>query len=190
MSDLRSLGVMVLPDIVLFPQMTLPLYIFEERYRQLLEESLEADRMFAVSRASGFAGEKVFGVGLLKTVVRNSDGTYHIIVEGTNRYGTVSVESEAPILRVKARLVREVVPDDVPRGQKEHVLEQLRGFDDGQGKVRAFVDQLAGLDIQLNGFTDIVAASFLASSDSRQKLLDEPDPIKRLTMLEDFLDTD
>ena len=37
-----------LPRCILFPQAMLPLHIFEERYRQMLKDSLSSHRMFCV----------------------------------------------------------------------------------------------------------------------------------------------
>ena len=41
--------VMPLPGAVLFPHALLPLYIFEPRYREMLEHALKHDRMFSVA---------------------------------------------------------------------------------------------------------------------------------------------
>lgn len=188
MSDQRTLGVMALPDVVFFPKMTLPLFIFEPRYRQLLEESLDADRMFAVTRLNEGEGEGVFGLGLLKTVVRNRDGTYHLIVEGMERLQTLSVESREPILRVAARSVEQSSSGEFTSGQKDRILKRLRPYDDGQGKVLDFMDHLDGLDLPPGEFADTVAASFLSSSDHRQAILEELCPNKRLTLLEEILE--
>jgi Lon protease-like protein len=46
--------VMPLPGAVLFPHALLPLYIFEDRYRDMLEHALQRDRMFSV-KLSGVA---------------------------------------------------------------------------------------------------------------------------------------
>ena len=44
----EQLPVMPLPGAVLFPHALLPLYIFEPRYRKMLEHALQRDRMFSV----------------------------------------------------------------------------------------------------------------------------------------------
>ena len=45
----EQLPVMPLPGAVLFPHALLPLYIFEPRYRKMLEHALQQHRMFCVS---------------------------------------------------------------------------------------------------------------------------------------------
>ena len=42
---------MTLPNVILFPQAMLPLYIFETRYRQMLADALGSHRMFSVATA-------------------------------------------------------------------------------------------------------------------------------------------
>src|ERR1041384_8142520 len=45
----KQLPVMPLPGAVLFPHALLPLYIFEPRYRKMLEHALKQHRMFCVT---------------------------------------------------------------------------------------------------------------------------------------------
>jgi Lon protease-like protein len=49
----HEVGIMTLPNAILFPQALLPLYVFEPRYRAMLRESLESQRMFAVALPHG-----------------------------------------------------------------------------------------------------------------------------------------
>jgi len=41
--------VMTLPNAILFPQVMLPLFIFEARYRKMLRDVLDSHRMFAIA---------------------------------------------------------------------------------------------------------------------------------------------
>ena len=45
----QEIPVMILPNIILFPQAMLPLHIFEPRYRQMLRDALDSHRMFSVA---------------------------------------------------------------------------------------------------------------------------------------------
>ena len=46
-----SLPVMILSGVTLFPHGYMPLFIFEERYRDMLRYALEHERMFCVGHA-------------------------------------------------------------------------------------------------------------------------------------------
>src|SRR5580704_17966741 len=88
--------VMTLPNATLFPQALLPLYIFEPRYRQMLVDSLNTNRMFTVAMQK--PGRKrempspVAGLGLIRVSVGHNDGTSHLILLGFAR-----VEIDEPV---------------------------------------------------------------------------------------------
>jgi Lon protease-like protein len=81
--------VMTLPNVILFPQAMLPLYIFEPRYRAMLADALASHRMFAVAlQKPGRTRETpstVAGLGLIRASVRNKDGTSNLVLQGIAR---------------------------------------------------------------------------------------------------------
>src|SRR5437870_7032563 len=85
----KEVPVMTLPNATLFPQALLPLYIFEPRYRQMLVDSLNTDRMFTVAmQKPGRTRETpspVAGLGLIRVSVGHRDGTSHLILQGIAR---------------------------------------------------------------------------------------------------------
>ncbi|MEI6377638.1 MAG: LON peptidase substrate-binding domain-containing protein, partial [bacterium] len=65
----ETLPVMVLPGVTLFPNALLPLFIFEPRYRAMLDEALGAGRMLAMAMPRDEEEsevEMVAGVGLVR----------------------------------------------------------------------------------------------------------------------------
>ncbi len=104
--------VMTLPNATLFPQALLPLYIFEPRYRQMLMDSLNADRMFSVAmQKPGRTRETpspVAGLGLIRVSVGHQDGTSHLILQGIAR-----VELEETV-RYKPYRVQRIRPLESP----------------------------------------------------------------------------
>src|SRR5688572_16307684 len=81
--------VMTLPNAILFPQVMLPLFIFEARYRKMLKAVLESDRMFAIAmqkpgNPKGTPSD-IAGLGLLRAAVTHNDGTSHLILQGIAR---------------------------------------------------------------------------------------------------------
>jgi Lon protease-like protein len=84
-----------LPNVVLFPGVYLPLHIFEPRYRAMVGDALEGDRMIGmVLLRPGFeedyAGRPpVFEVGCAGVIThheRLSDGRFNIVLQGTERF--------------------------------------------------------------------------------------------------------
>ena len=84
---------MVLPGCNLLPHGLLPLYIFEPRYRQMLSDALETDRMFAIGTVdpdgdSDLGEPEVFDhscAGLVRACVGADDGTSHLVLQGLQR---------------------------------------------------------------------------------------------------------
>lgn len=91
---------MILPSTTLFPQAVLPLFIFEPRYRRMLEDVLETHRVFCVAmQKPGCTRERpvaVAGVGVVRASVRNADGTSNLILQGLARVGLDSAVRYRP----------------------------------------------------------------------------------------------
>lgn len=92
--------VMTLPSATLFPQALLPLYIFEPRYRKMLAETLEGERVFSVAmQKPGRSREtpcRIAGLGLVRVSVSHSDGTSHLILQGLTRVRLAEVVQYKP----------------------------------------------------------------------------------------------
>ncbi|MBC2593108.1 LON peptidase substrate-binding domain-containing protein [Ruficoccus amylovorans] len=110
----REIPVMTLPEVVLFPHAMLPLYIFEERYRRMLQDVLESDRLFVVAgqdmekaRVTG-EFEPPFGiasVGVIRASHLNEDATSNLIIQGLARVRIRRILSEEPYRLVEIESV-------------------------------------------------------------------------------------
>src|SRR6185436_19247141 len=84
-----AVPIMTLPSATLFPQALLPLYIFEPRYRRMLADALQSNRMFSVAmQKPGRSRETpcpIAGLGLIRVSVDHDDGTSHLILQGLTR---------------------------------------------------------------------------------------------------------
>ena len=108
----KQVPIMNLSNSTLFPEAILPLYIFENRYKLMLEEVLNSHRFFAVtdleSQASkidsvepfekkqGESKELIAGIGVVRACRKNPDGTSHLIIQGMARVKLLSVSWERP----------------------------------------------------------------------------------------------
>src|SRR5215207_7360049 len=91
-----------LPDLVMFPHVMQPLHIFEQRYRELLNDALASDGPIAMSAlASGWAADyearpsllPQVSLGKVATHQRLHDGRYNIMLLGSRR---PSILAETP----------------------------------------------------------------------------------------------
>ncbi len=109
----REVPVMTLSQTVLFPQAMMPLFIFEPRYREMLNEVLEQDRIFAVAALDEREEDaevletpySIAGVGVVRACKQNPDGTSNLILQGLARVEFESIVCEEPYRRARIHQV-------------------------------------------------------------------------------------
>lgn len=99
---------------VLYPGATLPLHVFEPRYRELVGRCLEHDETFGIVLIA--EGEEVGGpavphaIGTEAAIVacqKRRDGRYDLVVEGRRRFEILELDRSQPLLRAEVRLLPE-----------------------------------------------------------------------------------
>src|SRR5262249_24986467 len=112
-----------LPNLVLFPSVIQPLHIFEPRYRQMMDDALDDDRLLAlVLLRPGWEEDyhlrpAIFALACLGTISNEellADGRYNLLLHGLRRVRVVE-ELSAPKLYRSARVE---LLDDVPASAK------------------------------------------------------------------------
>ena len=92
-----------LPNVVLFPNVFLPLHIFEPRYREMISDAVASDRMIGmVLLRPGWERDyegrpAVYTVGcsgVLTHVERMADGRYNLVLRGLERFRIVDENHE------------------------------------------------------------------------------------------------
>lgn len=107
---MESIGLFPL-HIVLFPGASYPLHIFEERYKELVSESMRARRPFGINLVDG---GRMFEVGCRVLVTRilkeYPDGRRDVVVTGSARYRVTAVRpNERLFLTADVALFDDVV---------------------------------------------------------------------------------
>ena len=101
----------------LFPGMSLPLHIFEPRYRQLLLDQASADPIFGVvlTKSGREVGDEpeIFGIGTSASLLgmrQHDDGRADIAVRGGRRFRVIDTDRSGPYLVATVEWI--VDPDD------------------------------------------------------------------------------
>jgi Lon protease-like protein len=110
-SNMFSLPLLPL-NAVLFPEMPLQLHIFEQRYRQMVQECLDNDAMFGIvllrrGREVGSKDVETFPVGCTAKIDEVStlpDGRMNMMVLGKQRFRIHSLSQAKPYLTGEAEL--------------------------------------------------------------------------------------
>ena len=102
----QRLPIFPLPNVLLFPNMVLPLHIFEERYKRMVNDCLQGDRLlglFLLQRGWEEEGAvptpyDVGGMGRITRAVRYPNGSLDILLSGLARVHVLRYVQEKPYL--------------------------------------------------------------------------------------------
>lgn len=128
-----SLPIFPLPSVVLFPNVFLPLHIFEPRYRQMIADALAGDRIIGmVLLKPGYEDDyegrpPVYGTGcsgLITHVERMEDGRYNLILRGFEKFIIHGEEDPAVGTPYRRALVTTV--DEMVAGSERDALKSER----------------------------------------------------------------
>lgn len=191
-----QIPVMPLPGALLFPHALLPLYIFEPRYREMLEHALNQHRMFSVAllkpeRSEWRSPEDFFhiaGVGLIRACVGRGDGTSNLILQGLERVRFTGFEqvSPFPIATIEA-LESEAASSIETEALATKVLELYSSLKASGKQLPAKVDRYLSDLGDPEMLADLVASTFISDPLRRQDVLEELSVNQRLRLMIRYL---
>jgi Lon protease-like protein len=190
------LPVMTLRGTVLFPHAVMPLYIFEPRYREMLEDVLGSHRLFAIfnEREEDDGQEEtpeVIGtVGIVRAAHKNPDGTSNLALQGIMRVRLIEIVQEAPYRTIRVEPCHAedeeaflTGPDEMRR-QILSILEEEPAL--SSGLPEEYVDFIKSVDKPAS-FIDIAIHSICNSTEVKQRLLETLSLTDRYEAFEQFL---
>jgi len=187
---------MPLPGAVLFPHALLPLYIFEPRYREMLEHALHHHRMFCVTLIKPSCPDwqtpedffHLATVGLIRACVGRGDGTSNLILQGLQRVRFASFERETPFPVAKIDVVESRGTTTVEtEALGEKVLELYTKLKREGRQLPAKVDRYLSQLNDLEMLANLVASTFVNDPLRRQRVLEEFSLNQRLRLLIQYL---
>ena len=109
-----------LPNVVLFPNVFLPLHIFEPRYRAMVADALAGDRIIGMTLLKpgyevDYEGRPpIYSVGCAGVITHaegQPDGRYNIVLRGLEKYRIVSEDESKPYRLAAVELLSEITPE-------------------------------------------------------------------------------
>lgn len=188
--------VMPLPGALLFPHALLPLYIFEPRYREMLEHALNHHRIFSVALMKPDRGEwespadffHVAGVGLIRACVERGDGTSNLILQGLERVRFTSFAQDAPFPIAAIEPLESDSETSVETEALAAKVVELYSNIKGDGKaLPEKVDQYLSDLSDPEMLADLVASTFINDALRRQRVLEELSINQRLRLVIQYL---
>lgn len=191
--DTKKIAIFPIPGVVAFPGQVIPLHIFEPRYRQMVEDSLETGLCVGlcipagvISKASDrvsskdmglknltlFKPQKIMGSGSVELVESLKDGRYLVNIKIQEKVEVQKIISETPYCCAEVSVLTETVRDsDYARKVYDELMQLLLQII-GQRK-----EVLASFNLGSGGLVDLIRniVSFIYLPDSIRQLILEED---------------
>ncbi|MBT2134112.1 endopeptidase La [Croceibacterium sp. LX-88] len=187
-----SYPLLPLRDIVVFPGMVVPLFVGREKSVAALEAAMEGDKdIFLVAQLdpSCDAPERsdVYDIGVVAQVLqllKLPDGTVRVLVEGHSRARLVAMdEVEGFVSALTEAIDEDSVAGNQVAAMMRSAIEQFTDYAKHNKKLPEDIEEdLGGID-DAGRLADAIAGAISAKVASKQALLAETDPLKRLEMV-------
>ena len=140
-----TIPIFPLPNVVLFPNVFLPLHIFEPRYQEMVSEALAGDRIIGMvllrpGWESDYEGRPpVYAIGcagLITFSEQHADGRYNIVLRGLEKFRITGEDhSRSYRLAQVQSLAEEITPEDrgIVRSERRRLEALLVPQPEGRG---------------------------------------------------------
>jgi ATP-dependent Lon protease len=189
MSETRTLPVLPLRDIVVFPHMVVPLFVGREKSVRALEEVMRGDKQILLATQKNSADDEpqpaaIYDVGVVAHVLqllKLPDGTVKVLVEGRSRAAIVRFTAETDYFEADVAVIAEdaVVPAEA-EALKRAVVEQFENYIKLNKKIPPeALAQIPQID-EAGKLADSIAAHLSVKIADKQALLEIFNVAKRL----------
>jgi ATP-dependent Lon protease len=198
-SETRTLPMMPIRDVVIFPHMMTPFVVGREASIRALEEALAGDKRIFLSTQHDPSVDdpkpnEIYQVGTVANIVQSlklPDGNIKVLVEGIDRGRILKISNEEGYFRVS---IQTKVFRTVTTPSLEQLVQRVTSLFEQYVKLSQSLNydtMIAAIKVdEIGKFTDTIAANLNVSVEEKQELLEIFDPVDRLTRLADILDVE
>jgi len=185
----ETIPIFPLEDVMLFPDMSVPLHVFEPRYKAMVADALKGSRIIGmVLLRPGYEKDyerspSVFQIGcagVINEVKELPNGEYDIVLGGLTKYRITREEASRPyrIAHVTAIADATADADKAMLHERRQRLERLVTESGGRTGIRAAPDGISDERL-INGISQLAHIDEL----DRERLLEAPSPLARADAL-------
>jgi uncharacterized protein len=185
----ESIPIFPLEDVMLFPEMSVPLHIFEPRYKAMIADALKGDRIVGmVLLRPGYEKDydrspSVFSIGcagVINEVEQLPNGEYNIVLGALTKYRITREEASRPYRIAHVTPIVDVVTDaDRPALHARRLrLEELIRQSGGRTGIAAAPPNISDERL-VNGISQLAHIDEL----DRERLLEASNPLSRADVL-------
>ncbi len=192
----QTLPVLPLRDIVVFPQMIVPLFVGRDKSVKALEAVMHGDKtVFLLSQKNPAdedpAAGELYDIGTVATVLqllKLPDGTVKVLVEGQSRARLKSLSGD-DFLTAVVEPVDDVLGDATQiEALVRSAAKQFEGYAKLNKKTAPEIAVQIGQIEDAGRFADTVAANLNLKISDKQTILGEADVAKRLELVFGFME--
>ena len=194
----KEIPIFPLSNFIIFPEINVPLNIFEPRYVQMIDDSMKSNRLIGMiqPKKTGMLNKPdlydVGCVGKITNFNETSDGKYFIIINGISRFKITKEISTEKLYRI-CKINYENFADDLTKKKEginfsdlELIFKDLKNLFEKKGFVINWSDlKNENIDHTINTLS--MASPF--SIEEKQILLETFDTNSRKSKLEEILKT-
>lgn len=205
--DLRDIGnlknfsgtipLFPLASVVFFPNTLLPLHIFEQRYRQMMNDVMDSERIIGMillkpGWEKSYAGNpEVYGVACMGKIVNLEpleDGRFNTVLFGLKRVKVLEIVKEHPYRAARV----EILEDKHGASESvygERIRQLISTWNEMLGKEQEPHKINVDTGLPIENLADAVASSVISNVFEKQILLEETNVQRRAERVLDHLET-
>ena len=185
-----------LPNVVFFPHTFLPLHIFEERYRAMVADATNGEKLICMALLKpGYEDDyegsppihSVGTVGFMPMKKDHADGTSDILLVGMDKVKIKEITSDMPYRVAEVEILHDVVGESDPEALQEKIFQQFNVLNDDNLLSAATQFFSEGLDFEMA--VNLVISHLEIEGEEKQKLLELGDLSLRAKVLLQYLES-
>lgn len=186
-----------LATVVFFPNTLLPLHVFEPRYRQMIKDIIDGERIIGMvllkpGWEKSYEGNpeiySVVGMGRIVNSEPLEDGRFNIVLYGLKRVKIIDIVKDIPYRLARVEILEDVhgINENIYR---ERIVELILRWNGIIGKEHE--SHLINIDtrLPLENLIDAIASTSVSNVFEKQELLEEINVQKRAENILTHLET-
>ena len=195
-SPTRTLPLLPLRDIIVFPHMVVPLFVGREKSINALEEAMEADKELLLAaqkkaKTNDPREDDIFNVGTVGHIIqllRLPDGTVKVLVEGKQRARVLGYEQTSPYFLAELQEIEEPEERSV---EMQALMRSVQTVFENYVKLNKRIPPEFLVSVQTiedaGRLADTIVAQVSLKLKDKQDILETVSPAKRLERLYELM---
>lgn len=186
-----------LSNVVLFPYVLLPLHIFEERYKRMLQDTLSGDKLISMAllkpgwEKDYYDSPEVYKMSCLGRVISTEyfkDGRANIILYGLKRVQIIKFLKSNHYRIAEVNIIEEK-SESGDELYRKHIEDLLMKWNQSMKEDQKSHRIEINTSLSLDKLTDTLSTLIITNVFERQQLLEEINPVKRAEVIIKCLET-